>query len=110
MERPFRASFTKGKTAVTTPTIVILKRPLSGLSEPGPGPGPGLLMAYCSAGASFMSTGWKLFRILTHVFWFWLVDEANVPVRIFGDGSDPLQDASKNPWARCSRTCLSVAS
>lgn len=51
MERPFRASFTKGKTAVTTPTIVILKRPLSGLSEPDPG--PGLLMAYCSAGASF---------------------------------------------------------
>lgn len=51
MERPFRASFTKGKTAVTTPTIVIPKRPLSGLSEPDPG--PGLLMAYCSAGASF---------------------------------------------------------
>lgn len=61
MERPFRASFTKGKTAVTTPTIVILKRPLSGLSEPDPG--PGLLMAYCSAWASFAK---NIIRNLIH--------------------------------------------
>lgn len=61
MERPFRASFTKGKTAVTTPTIVILKRPLSGLSEPG----PDLLMAYCSAGLLFTKNSHNLSTIRT---------------------------------------------